>query len=224
MSDAVWEIAATLAVGAGVIAFLAYHKGAETPTSAPSQPLTAQPLTAQDYNPTTDYANGFNLSPFAVPPYTPPNINYTTSFPINITSGPTISLNLTQEIIAMNAPLALGLVPVEHIDILQNFSFPIQNTVVNVSSGTPSCGCNSGAIQTANDAAIAQARAYNDTLAALSSLASPQPTTSINVNLSSPIKKYAMSIVTGVGDFVQLGGGETLNTLGTGTVFGGTGG
>jgi hypothetical protein len=202
MRDALWEIALTIGIGVGVAAFFAYHKGAKTPpvTSSLADEIAKEQAATQTYNPATDFANSFQPSSF----------NYNVSYPLTV-NNTTAVYNIEAE----------PLVPLVSHPIIENFTFPVVTNVINVSGGTPTCGCNTGLIQSANDAALAQAKAYNDTLSALESLVSPQLTPTISVNLTSPVKKAFQTLVNGIGNFVQVGGGETIGPRGE--IYGGTG-
>jgi hypothetical protein len=150
MTDAKWEIGATLAVAVALLLFFTYHKGKGTPSHV--VPLTLPQQTQQDanaiqdYNPASDIPNGVDLS----------GVNF--SFPLQVS------------------------------EFTPSFNFPVTtpNVPLNVSNGTPQCGCTSSNVSTYDDLLNAQRDAFNRILAALENIPQVKAMPVINVNITKP--------------------------------------
>lgn len=190
--DSKAEIAFT--VGAAFLAalFLAYHHGKGTttvtqqniqlPPNQPPPPVNFASISgdaanaANAYDPNADIPNGFTINLVGGPNLTldarPINIIVNTTSPIyNIPQGDLIPINN------------------ETINLVQNLTILPQNRPglpLNVSNGTPQCGCSQDDFSTLDAIAAAQSAAYMKTLAAIMAIPPVEPASNIYVTIQKP--------------------------------------
>lgn len=199
------EIALTVGAAVAAALFLAYHHGKVTTTTTqqniqlpPNQP---PPLTAVSgdaaneaaaYNPANDIPNSFTLDQLG-------NIVITKKTTIfNIPAGELVPLN---NIITITQPWSGGPdfnppIPIDNqiVTLVQNLT-TINNTPnrpvpVNMSNGTPQCGCSQNDFSTLDAIAAAQSAAYAKTLAAISAIKPVEPASNIYVTVQRPAQQF----------------------------------
>lgn len=170
--DAKWEVALTIGTGVLVALFLAYHQGAGT--TAPGMPaLPDQPPVPPLDRIARDAANAAG------------GYNSDNNIPNGFDFSPTYNIvnNLTST--QFNLPPA-QLVPLN---------------VVNMSTGSPQCGCSGGSMtpnQSANDAFLKQ-------LAMIAAIPPVQPTSNVTLTVQkqSPFQLTYTDIKTAAGSMVN---------------------
>lgn len=186
------EIALTIGAAFAAALFLAYHHGKATttvtqqniqlPPNQPPPPIDFASISgdaanaANAYDPNADIPNGFTIDLLGGPNLTldqrPLNIIVDTTSPVyNFPQGETIPINN------------------DTINIIQNLTTlanPRPWTPVNVSNGTPQCGCNQDDFSTLDAIAAAQSAAYMKTLAAIMAIPPVEPASNIYVTIQKP--------------------------------------
>lgn len=194
--DAGWEIAGVVGIVAGLALVHAYRAGsviksAETIVTPPPLPPDTQINDALNYDPYADVTNGFVPGNYALPDFTPllrdfPKYtlpNFT--FPIFVTEN-TPSLSVTA---------------------------PATGEAVNLSNGTPQCGCSNSEINTFADLMRAQTDAINRTIDAMNGLHLIPPTVPVRVTLTTIIQnvqRAAVALIPHVRYYGNQGGSSAL--------------